>query len=31
MCGEEIFDHKETVQEQRVLCRSCASGAYYES
>jgi formylmethanofuran dehydrogenase subunit E len=31
LCGEEIFDHKEIVKEQRVLCRSCASGAYYES
>lgn len=30
-CGESIFDHKEIVKEDRVLCRSCASGAYYES
>jgi len=29
-CGEEIFDHKEIVRDGRVLCRSCASGAYYE-
>lgn len=29
-CGELIFDHKETVKEGRVLCRSCASGAYYQ-
>lgn len=30
-CDELIFDHKEIVKEERVLCRSCASGAYYES
>lgn len=30
-CGELIFDHMEIVTEKRVLCRSCASGAYYES
>ena len=30
-CGELIFDHMEIVKEKRVLCRSCASGAYYES
>ena len=29
-CGELVFDHKETVKEGRVLCRSCAFGAYYE-
>ncbi len=29
-CGELIFDHKEIVSEDRVLCRSCAFGAYYE-
>lgn len=29
-CGELVFDHKETVKEGRVLCRSCASGAYYQ-
>jgi formylmethanofuran dehydrogenase subunit E len=29
-CGELIFDYKETVKEERVLCRSCAYGAYYE-
>jgi formylmethanofuran dehydrogenase subunit E len=30
-CGELIFDHIEIVKEKRVFCRSCASGAYYES
>ncbi len=30
ICGEEIFDQKEISEKGRVLCRSCASGAYYE-
>lgn len=29
-CGELIFDHRETIKEGRTLCRSCASGSYYE-
>jgi formylmethanofuran dehydrogenase subunit E len=29
-CGELIFDHKEIVKGERVLCRSCTSGAYYD-
>jgi formylmethanofuran dehydrogenase subunit E len=30
LCGELIFDHKEIVKEESVLCRSCGFGAYYE-
>jgi len=30
LCGELIFDHKEIVKEEGVLCRSCAFGAHYE-
>lgn len=30
-CGELVFDHKEIVKEDRILCTSCAFGAYYEN
>jgi formylmethanofuran dehydrogenase subunit E len=29
-CGELIFDQMEIINEKRVSCRWCASGAYYE-
>jgi formylmethanofuran dehydrogenase subunit E len=29
-CGELIFDQMEIIRQKLVLCRSCASGAYYE-
>jgi formylmethanofuran dehydrogenase subunit E len=29
-CGELVYDHKEITKEGRILCKSCASGAYYE-
>jgi formylmethanofuran dehydrogenase subunit E len=28
-CGELIFDQMEIIKQKRILCRSCASGAYY--
>lgn len=30
-CGEEIFNGREIVQEQKILCRSCAGEAYYQN
>lgn len=31
VCGEEIMNQREVVLEGKVLCRACASGAYYLS
>ena len=28
-CGEEVLNEREVVRDDRVLCRSCADGAYY--
>jgi formylmethanofuran dehydrogenase subunit E len=28
-CGEEIINERETLREGRILCRACATGAYY--
>ncbi len=30
-CGEEIINEREIIQAKRVLCRACASPAYYQS
>jgi formylmethanofuran dehydrogenase subunit E len=29
-CGEEIMNQREVIRPGAVLCRACASGAYYE-
>jgi formylmethanofuran dehydrogenase subunit E len=29
-CGEEIFNEREIIEDDKILCRSCAEGAYYE-
>jgi len=29
-CGERIMDRREVTVDGRVLCRSCAYGAYYK-
>lgn len=29
-CNELVFDHKEVARDERILCTSCAFGAYYE-
>lgn len=31
VCGESIFDEREKTENGRILCRSCAEGAYYKS
>ena len=28
-CGEEIINERETLRDGRILCRACATGAYY--
>lgn len=28
-CGEGIMDHRETIEDAKTLCKSCADGAYY--
>jgi formylmethanofuran dehydrogenase subunit E len=30
-CGEEIMNEREVLKNGQVLCRACASNAYYES
>lgn len=29
-CRELVYDHKETVKDGQILCKSCAYGAYYQ-
>ncbi len=29
LCGEEIINEREVVQDGQVLCRGCAAGGYY--
>jgi formylmethanofuran dehydrogenase subunit E len=31
VCGEEIINEREVVQERQVLCRSCAGFSYYRT
>jgi formylmethanofuran dehydrogenase subunit E len=31
VCGERIFDGREKRENGRILCRSCAGGAYYKN
>lgn len=30
-CGEEIINEREVIEDERVLCRTCASGGYYHT
>lgn len=30
-CGEEIINEREVIRDNRTLCRSCASPAYYQT
>lgn len=31
LCGEEIINGREVIQGERILCRACAIGAYYQA
>lgn len=31
LCGEEIINERDVVQDGVVLCRACAEGAYYQA